>query len=77
MAIYVHDSFSFNRLDTVAFKQNSTVYESMYLEIYNKDASFHKYIIGSVYRRPSELLDDLKQFIEEFSITLSSIHFVQ
>ena len=76
VAIYVHDSFSFNRLDTVAFKQNSTVYESMYLEIYNKDASFHQYIIGSVYRRPSELLDDLKQFIEEFSITLSSIHSV-
>ena len=76
VAIYVHDSFSFNRLDTVAFKQNSTVYESMYLEIYNKDASFYKYIIGSVYRRPSELLDDLKQFIEEFSITLSSIHSV-
>ena len=49
----------------------------MYLEIYNKDASFHKYIIGSVYRRPSELLDDLKQFIEEFLITLSIIHSVR
>ena len=35
-AIYVHDSFSFNRLDTVAFTQNSTVYESLYLEIYNR-----------------------------------------
>ena len=46
----------------------------MYLEIYNKDASFHKYVIGSVYRRPSELTDDLKQFTEEFSITLNSIH---
>ena len=56
VAIYVHDSFSFNRLDTVIFKQNSTVYESMYLEIYNKDANFHKYVIGSVYRRPSELI---------------------
>ena len=33
VAIYVHDSFSFNKLDTVAFIQNSTVYESMYLEI--------------------------------------------
>ena len=41
-AIYVHDSFSFNRLDTVTFTQNSTVYESLYLEIYNKDTSFHK-----------------------------------
>ena len=42
----------------------------MYLEIYNTDASFHKYVIGSVYRRPSDLLDDHTQFIEEFSVTL-------
>ena len=48
----------------------------MYLEIYNKDASFHKYVIGSVYRRPSDLLDDLTQFIEEFAETLSNIHAV-
>ena len=48
----------------------------MYLEIYNKEASFHKYVIGSVYRRPSDLLDDLTQFIEEFSETLSNIHAV-
>ena len=55
-------------------KQNSTVYESMFLEIYNNGANFNKFIIGSVYRRPSELVDDLTQFIEEFSITLSNIH---
>ena len=63
-------------LDIDTFKQNSSVYESIYLEIYNKDASFHKYVIGSVYRRPSDLLDDLTQFIEEFSVTLSNIHAV-
>ena len=72
----MHDSFSFTRLDIDTFKQNSSVYESIYLEIYNKDASFHKYVIGSVYRRPSDLLDDLTQFIEEFSVTLSNIHTV-
>ena len=76
VAIYVHDSFSFTRLDVDTFKQDSSVYESMYLEIYNKDASFHKYVIGSVYRRPSDLLDDLTQFLEEFSLTLSNIHAV-
>ena len=76
VAIYVHDSFSFTRLDIDTFKQNSLVCESIYLEIYNKDASFHKYVIGSVYRRPSDLLDDLTQFIEEFSETLSNIHAV-
>ena len=76
VAIYVHDSFSFTRLDIDTFKQDSLVCKSMYLEIYNKDASFHKYIIGSVYRRPSDLLDNLTQFIEEFSETLSNIHAV-
>ena len=75
--MYVHDSFSFTRLDIDTFKQDSSVYEGLYLEIYNKDASFHKYVIGSVYRRPSDLLDDLTQFIEEFSETLSNnIHAV-
>ena len=49
VAIYGHDSFSFTRLDIDTFKQTSSVYESMYLKIYNKDASFHKYVIGSVY----------------------------
>ena len=74
VANYVHDSFSFTRLDSDTFKQNSTVYESMFLEIYNNCANFNKFIIGSVYRRPSELVDDLTQFIKEFSITLSNIH---
>ena len=74
VAIYVHDSFTFTRLDSDTFNQNSTVYESMFLEIYNNGANFNKFIIGSVYRRPSELIDDLTQFIEEFSITLNNIH---
>ena len=74
VAIYAHDSFSFSRLDCDTFKQNSTVYESMFLEIYNSGANFNKFIIGSIYRRPSELIDDLTQFIEEFSIILSNIH---
>ena len=76
VAMYVHDSFSFTRLDIDTFKQDSSVYESLYLEIYNKDARFHKYVIGSVYIRPSDLLDDLTQFIEEFSEILSNIHAV-
>ena len=46
----------------------------MFLEIYNNGANFSKLIIGSVYRIPSELIDDLTQFIEEFSITLNNIH---
>ena len=72
--VHLHDSFTFTRLDSDTFNQNSTIYESMFLEIYNNGANFNKFIIGSVYRRPSEMIDDLTQFIEEFSITLSNIH---
>ena len=74
IAIYVHSSFSPKRLDSTQFMQNSTVYESMFLEIHNNSCKFRKYIIGSIYRRPSQLVADLTQFIDEFSETLTKIH---
>ena len=74
IAIYVHSSFSLKRLDALKFLQNSTVYESMFLEIYNNSCKYRKYIIGSIYRRPSQLVADLTQFIDEFSETLAKIH---
>ena len=37
IVIYVHSSFSLKRLDTSEFKQNSTVYEAIFLEIYNNN----------------------------------------
>ena len=74
IAIYVHSSFSLKRLDPTQFMQNSTVYESMFLEIYNNACKYKKYIFGSIYRRPSQLVTDLTQFIDEFSETLTKIH---
>ena len=46
----------------------------MFLEIYNNSCKYSKYIIGSIYRRPSQLVADLTQFIDEFSETLAKIH---
>ena len=76
IVIYVHSSFSSKRLDTSEFKQNSTVYEAMFLEIYNNDYRYKKYIVGSFYRRPSQFVADIHvtQFTEEFSETLAKIH---
>ena len=74
IAIYVRSSFSLKRLDVSKFMQNSTVYESMFLEFYNNSCKYRKYIIGSIYRRPSQLVADLTQFIDEFSETLAKIH---
>ena len=42
VAISVHDYFSFTRLDIVTFKQDSLVYESLYLEIYNEDVCYSR-----------------------------------
>ena len=39
----------------------------MFLKIYNKTSEFTKYIIGNIYRRPSSILAELDQFIEEFT----------
>ena len=39
-----------------------------------KQSKYRKYIIGSIYRRPSQLVADLTQFIDEFSETLAKIH---
>ena len=71
VAIYVHSSFSLKRLDTSEFMQNSTVYEAIFLEIYNNNYKYEKYIVGSLYRRPSQLVADITQFTEEFSETLA------
>ena len=74
VTIYLHNSFSYTRLPADTFKQNSPVYESMFLEIYKFDSKFKKYIIGNVYRRPSEYVDDLNTFINEFTECLNNIH---
>ena len=41
-AIYIHSSFSLKRLDTSEFKQSSTVYEAIFLEIYNNNYKYKK-----------------------------------
>ena len=74
VAIYVHDSFSFERLDIELFYKNSTVFESILLKVYNNHCKHQSYVIGSINRRPSDLIADLTQFTDEFSVVLSNVH---
>ena len=72
VAIYVHDSFSFERLDIELFHQNSTVFESILFKVYNNHCKHQSYVISSIYnRRSSDLIADLTQFTDEFSVVLS------
>ena len=74
VAIYVHDSFSFESLDIELFHQNSTVFESILLKVCNNHCKHQSHVIGSIYRRPSDLIADLTQFTDEFSVILSNVH---
>ena len=51
VALYVHNSFTFSRLPFDKYNQNSDVYESIYIEIFNKKSKFNKFIIINKYRR--------------------------
>ena len=66
--------FSFERLDIELFHQNSTVFESILLKVCNNHYKHQSYVIGSIYRRPSELIADLTQFTDEFSAVLSNVN---
>ena len=70
---YVHDSFAVDRLDIEEYYQKSTVFESMILKIHKKTNVYKKYIIGNIYRRPSDSIDELSLFIQEFALFLSKL----
>ena len=45
----------------------------MFPKIHNKASEFTKYIIGNIYRRPSSILGELEQFIEEFKLVAHNL----
>ena len=44
------------------------------LTVYNNHYKHQSYVIGSIYRRPSDLIADLTQFTDEFSAVLGNVH---
>ena len=50
------------------------MYETLLLKIYNNDNKYKKYVVGSVYRRPSGLFADITQFINELTELLHNLH---
>ena len=73
LATYVHTSFSFKRISIEELNQNSTVYDSMFIEIYRNQNGIKKYIIGNIYRRPSEIVEDITSFISDFTEAISYV----
>ena len=71
VVLHVHNSFTFSRLPIDKYNQNSDVYESIYIEIFNKKCKFNKLIIGNEYRRPSTMAEHVST---KFSGTLNTVH---
>ena len=65
---YIHDDFAFKELnDMIAISSTSTLFESLFVEIWKKNSHYQKYIIGNIYRLPVYVADDLNVFINEFT----------
>ena len=52
---------------------NSRVFESVNIEIWKNGTIASKYLIRSVYRPPTALVDALPRFIDEFSCYLDDV----
>ena len=65
---YIHDDFAFKELnDMIPISSTSTLFESLFVEIWKKNSHYQKYIIGNIYRLPAYVADDLNVFINEFT----------
>ena len=64
VAIYPHSDFSYQKKKLV---NHSTMFENVDVEIWRTAFRSKKYLIGSIYRPPTALIDDLTRFINEFS----------
>ena len=65
---YIHDDFTFKELnDMLPISGTSTLFESLFIEIWKKNSHHQKYVIGNIYRLPVYVADDLNLFINEFT----------
>ena len=67
VAIYIHDDFSYERILT---NNVSNMFEHLTIEMWQNSAICNKYLISSVYRPPTSLVEDLTIFIDEFTAFL-------
>ena len=70
VAIYVHNDFSYVR---TLMNIISPVFENIAIEISRNSTDNTKYLISTVYRPPTGLIEDLSTFINDFSIFLVNV----
>ena len=64
---YMHNDFNW---EPVSIKDQTTGWENLFIKISHNKKNSKKYIIGNIYRLPSETVNDLQTFNDEFLETL-------
>ena len=60
---YIHNDFNW---EPVSIKDQTTGWENLFIKISHNSQNSKKYIIGNIYRLPSETVNDLQTFNDEF-----------
>ena len=69
VAIYINDQFSYER---ILINNVSNVFEHLTIEMWQNNTLCNKYLISSVYRPPTNLVEDLTSFTNDFSDLLQN-----
>ena len=60
LIMYVHDDFAFKEIyEKLPITHTSTLFESVFVEVWRKSSIYKKYVIGNIYRLPSYISDDI------------------
>ena len=70
VAIYLHNDFSY---ELKSIHNTSLMFENISLEVWRSNSNDTKYLISSVYRPPTGLVDDLTTFTNDFTQFLSYV----
>ena len=69
---YVHEDFSYRELNAdLPITLTSTLFESLFIELWRKNCTNQKYIVGNIYRLPLYLSDDVRSFTKEYTDVLN------
>ena len=69
---YVHEDFSYRELNAdLTITLTSTLFESLFIELWRKSCSNQTYIVGNIhaYRLPLYLSGDVRSFTKEYMYT--------
>ena len=74
LIIYIHSDFEFKELnEELPITQTSNSLESMFVEVWRKNYTNQKYIIGNIYRLPLCDSDNLTSFTNEYINILNTL----